>query len=660
MIAEMKKLNLVAMSYDKEAVLNALQRTGAVEVKLHSETEDTSVLPADTEELRSYISRVEAALALLSGEVEAYNQDNKIKSGVLKDGFDVSYSDFMAAGDKKAETDELIARIEALFSEKNDLQAELSKTKRTMSSARIYSALQVPFSFFSDTLHTRVRLGTVPAAVRTELLDGFSVQPLVGVELISSDSETALICVISHREVISETEGRLADFGFSLCPFEGEETGAENYARLSEEVKAIERELKANEYAMYELNLQIRPLKIYCDYLGFQLEKEELADKLRATERTFLLEAYVPKEAEELVKEALLSVTKAAYFEFSEPSEDEMPPTLMKNNAVIKNFESVTNLYSVPNYREFDPNTVMAFFYSVFLGFIMGDIGYGLLMLLGGGVIWYKKRARDGGLKRLAGVFAVGGLFAVVWGILFNSFFGVALPFLKTVMPDAQNDMWTFLGIEMPSVLIISLLLGLVQLLIGYVCKAVQEWLRGNFWDGVWDGLVWVVFSLGVGIAAVGFIEQAELPSFVKIGGITAGVALIVAVLTAGRKEKFFGKFTKGFGSVYGIINYASDILSYCRIYGLMLSGAVIAQIVSRYAIDFITGGNPFFVVLGVLLMVAGHAFNLAMGLLGAYIHDARLQYVEFYGKFFEGEGELFTPLGSRHKYVWLVQSFSF
>ena len=125
-IAEMQKFNLVAMSYDKEAVLNALQRTGAVEVKLHAETEDTSVPPVDADELRAYISRLESALSLLSGAVESYNQDNKIKSGVLKDGFDVSYSEFMAAGDKKAEMDGLAARIEALFSEKNDLQAERS------------------------------------------------------------------------------------------------------------------------------------------------------------------------------------------------------------------------------------------------------------------------------------------------------------------------------------------------------------------------------------------------------------------------------------------------------------------------------------------------------------------------------------------------------
>ncbi|MBS5023574.1 MAG: hypothetical protein KH054_10515, partial [Firmicutes bacterium] len=305
------------------------------------------------------------------------------------------------------------------------------------------------------------------------------------------------------------------------------------------------------------------------------------------------------------------------------------------------------------------PNVVMSFFYSLFLGFIMGDIGYGLVMILGGGFIWYKQRARESGFKRLAGVFAVGGLFAVVWGILFNSFFGVSLPFLKAVMPDAQSDNWTFIGISVPSVLIISLLIGIVQLFAGYMCRAAQEWRKGRLWDGIWDGVVWAVFSLGVGLAVIGLIEEAHAALLVTIGGIAAGASLAAAMLTAGRKEKLLGKFTKGFGAAYGVINYASDILSYARLYGLMLSGIVIAQIVSQYALGFITGGNPIVVVFGVVLLIVGHSFNLAIGLLGAYIHDARLQYVEFYGRFFEGEGELFTPLGSQHKYIWLAPSRS-
>jgi V/A-type H+-transporting ATPase subunit I len=179
---------------------------------------------------------------------------------------------------------------------------------------------------------------------------------------------------------------------------------------------------------------------------------------------------------------------------------------------------------------------------------------------------------------------------------------------------------------------------------------------RGDVIGGLCEGVTWAVFAVGVALAIVGFVEESNLSSLANVGAIIAAVGLGAAVLTAGRKEKFFGKFTKGFGAAYGIINYASDILSYARLYGLMLSGAVIAQIVSRYGVQFVTSGNVLLIVLGIFIMIVGHAFNLAMSLLGAYIHDARLQYVEFYGRFFEGEGELFTPLGSEHKYISLRQ----
>ncbi len=655
----MRKLNLVAMSYDKDGILNALQRTGAVEVTLHAETENTSALAADAESLKTYIESVESALNTLSAEVENYNKKNKIKSGILQDGFEVTYSDFMAAKDKRPELDEAAARIAALAEAKNGFSTELAKKKRTLETARIYQKLALPFDVFADTLHTRSRLGTAPVSSREKFLKGAEELSLAAFEIIASNTENMLISLVVHKSATEEADSFLSDCGFAACPFTGEKTGAETYAALQAEEKALLRDLEANEYAMYELKEFIRPLKIYCDYLGFELEKAELSEKMRATERTFLLEAYVPQAAEEAVKEALISVTKAAYYEFSEPAEDEIPPTLMRNGAVVKNFESITNMYSPPNSRELDPNAVMAFFYSLFMGFIIADIGYGILMFLGGGLIYRRNRARDGGLKRLAGVFAVGGLFAIVWGSLFNSLFGLPLPFMKTVMPDAQSDMWTFVGISVPSVLVISLLIGILQLFAGYMCKAFQAWRRGGFWDGIWDGVIWGVFSVGVAVAIVGFIEEAGVPVLAKIGGITAGVSLLVAMLTAGRNAKFLGKLSKGFGAAYGIINYASDILSYARLYGLMLSGAVIAQIVSQYAVGFITGGNALVAALGVLLMIVGHAFNLVMSLLGAYIHDARLQYVEFYGRFFEGEGKLFEPLGSQHKYIWLAPAKS-
>ena len=645
----MKKLNLVGMAYEKDAVLNALQRTGAVEVKLHREEEHSVPLPPADGELSSYHASLEDALERLTQAADAYAKEHKGAARPAKDGFEVSYEEFMAAANDRARMDGLIARINALTDQKAETRAALAKAERTFAAAAIYRTVEEPLSAYAGTAHTRVRLGTLPLPA-WENIKGL-LPALSEGKVLAQEDDQVLILLVLHKSCAEEGEALLSGTGFTPCPFEGEETGSALYARLKGECEALAKELDALEEEIAGLGSETRALKIYCDYIGYEAEKAALNEKMRATERTFLLEAFVPEDAEEAVRREL-SEAGTVYLEFSEPAEDEELPTLCKNNAVVSDFESLTNTYSVPNARELDPNTVMSVFYSVFMGFIMADIGYGLLMMLGGGWLKYKNRGRKGGLGALAGVFAIGGIFAVIWGFLFNSLFGITLP-IPTVLPNAQSDMWTFAGIGIPAVLVIAMLLGIVQLLAGYVCKAVQCWRRGEVLDGILDGVVWAVFSLGAGLAIAGLVEEWNIPILVTVGGITAGVTLVIAMIAAGRHEKFFGKLSKGFGTLYGIINYMSDILSYARLYGLMLSGAVIAQIVSQYAVGFITGGGVL-AVLGVLLMLVGHVFNLAIGLLGAYIHDARLQYVEFYGRFYEGEGELFVPLGSKHEHVFV------
>nr|MBR6778298.1 hypothetical protein [Clostridia bacterium] len=655
-IVKMRKLHLIAMSYDKDAVLDALQRTGAAEITLHEDVENTAPLQANGEDLRAYLAFVEAALTALCNAVENRLKESGEKSDVLKDGFDVTYSEFIAAKDQKAGIDQIVERVNALTDERNALKAELAKVMRAKQTAEIYSVLHTPFGTFKDTAHTRGRIGTVAATAKESLVQELSVQDLCSFEILNANGAEVLLFVASHKSVAEETDGILSSYGFTDCPYSNEKTGSEIYTELSEKEIALLQAIKENEATVYGMKDKIRPLKIYCDYLTFVLEKEETADKLRGTECTFWLQAYVPEPAEEEVEKEIRAATGAVFMEFSDPTEADEPPTLIQNNAVVSNFESITNAYSVPNYREFDPNTVMAIFYSIFMGFIIGDAGYGILMLLCGGILWWKGRARPTGMSRLAGAFAVGGVFAIVWGLLFNSLFGFVV-LSKTVMPNPQTDMWSLAGIAVPSVLLIAMLIGVAQLFTGYVCKAVQYWRRGEIADGIFEGIVWAIFSIGVALAIVGFIDQAKLPILATVGGITAGVTLVIAMLTAGRKEKLLGKLTKGFGTAYGIINYASDILSYARLYGLMLSGAVIAQIIATYSGQFILSGNVLLAVLGVVLLIVGNAFNLVMNLLGAYIHDARLQYVEFYGRFYEGEGELFAPLGAKHKYVYLLPS---
>ena len=653
MIAKMRKLNLAALSYDRDGIMNVLHRTGAVEVKEHTEKEGLTPIDCSGEELRNYFTSLEAALEILVAA--AANSAKANNTGApQKDGFSVTYEEFISAAGYRERADEVVNTVNDLTDKKNACIAEQVRLTRAIAAAKPYEAALLPFDAYADTLHTRTKLGVLAPAAWDGIEKTILEMPLVAYEAFR-DSENVLLSVTAHKSVFAEVENLLNEAGFAQCPYTGHITGVSQLASLHGQLNAAQEGQRFAEEETAALAPEIRSLRIYCDYIGFQIDKAEAAEKLRGTERTFFLEAFVPADAEELVKGELDGSDFAMWYEFSYPAEDEEVPTLMKNNAVVSNFEAITNMYSPPNSREFDPNTIMAFFYSLFLGFIMGDVGYGILMVVGGGVLWFKSR-KGSGLKNLSGVFAVGGIFTIIWGFLFNSLFGVQiLP--TTVLPDAQSGMYTFMGIQIPAVLVIAMLLGICHLCAGYACKAFQEWRLGHILDGIFDGLTWAVFALGTAIAIVGMVEDFNLPQvLVWVGGIMAGASLVIAAVTAGRKEKLIGKFTKGFGSVYGIINYVSDILSYARLYGLMLSGAIIAQIVSKYSIQFITGGNVAFAIIGVILMVVGHVFNIAIGLLGAYIHDARLQYVEFYGRFYTGEGELFTPLGSKHRHIYIEQ----
>ena len=648
-VVEMKKLNLVAMSYDLNGILDALSKTGAVQVTVNkAEREEPS---GDELRLQTELAESEGALHLLCQGVENYIRDKGLKEGVLQDGFDVTYTEFLSARQKGEEINSLVLKINRLTDEKNLLKGELLKAEKERAEAEQYRLIKTPFKNYVSSAHTHARLGFIPLASRSILNAEEN-------SLFSFSFEQAgdgfVIFALSHLSKKEELDELLSSAGFTNCPYSDERTGEQVYAQAVEKVNRLKEQIALTDKVFYQLKENVRELKIYCEYLLFELEKCKVSSSATATERTVTLQGYAPTVAEEKIREAVSLVTKTYFLELSEPTEEEQPPTLLKNNPIVENFESITNTYSTPNYREFDPNGVMAFFYSLFMGFIIGDAGYGILMALVGGYLWWSKRKRPTGMSRLAGAFAFGGVFAIIWGLLFNSLFGFAiLP--KTVMPDPQSDFWSLAGIKVPSVLVISLIVGIFQLFVGYICKAVQCFRRGEIVDGICQGFTWAAFSVGMVLVIIGFLDEANIPILQAVGGITAGVSLLLAMLTAGRKEKFFGKITKGFGAVYGIINYASDILSYARLYGLMLSGAVIAKIVSDYGGGFILSGNIPLIVLGVILLVVGHGFNLVMNLLGAYIHDARLQYVEFYGRFYEGEGELFTPLGSKRTYVSLL-----
>jgi V/A-type H+-transporting ATPase subunit I len=249
------------------------------------------------------------------------------------------------------------------------------------------------------------------------------------------------------------------------------------------------------------------------------------------------------------------------------------------------------------------------------------------------------------------------GIPTLIFGLLFDSYLGVPLMqnlnlIEKPFLPDPIKDSSVLAGISVPTLLLMCLGMGVIHIMASLCVSAIIQFKNGKIIDGICDGLIMVLFLFGLFTFVLdGVIETIN---FGIVPIITMVGAVVLGAVTAGRHVKGFGKFTKGFGFVYGLINYMSDILSYARLYGLMLSGAQIAQIVSnQLALPMASNGIGGLIGC-ILIMFVGHAFNVAMGLLGAFIHGARLQYVEFFSHFYEGDGELFKPLGRNFEHIYL------
>lgn len=639
-IVEMSKLKLVGISYEKDAVLNALQRTGVVQV-----TADETQFETSTDASGSY-EAVSHALEELINAVTLSDRVDK-KAEPISKYCDVSYERFMEIDARAEELNAVAAAINAALDRRSAIATRRSRIEGEIKHLQPYLALDCCFSEVKDTAHTVAVLGTVTSESLPSLTQRVGELSFASMQVISSVDMQVGVLVVAHKECKSELDNVLLETGFSKCTY----TDAATPKQLTESLIKEDAELNAENQEIIQkfrsYKSLIPDLKVYADYLAYTVEKQQVALGFAETGRTFCLNAYVPKDSEQRVREEVEQVTKAVYFDFSKPEETDEVPTLLRNNAVVKQFEFVSNMYSPPNYRERDPNLVMGIFFMIFFGFIMADIGYGVLLAVGGLLVGLKMR-KDNGARPLVLLIGMGGLFTIIWGALFGSFFGYTL--FPSVMPNPE--------LESETLLVYCLAVGVVQILVGYIMKGIQSGRIGNFWDGLFDGYLWSVFCVGILLvipeigtslfnADMGFVAPSWL---MYVGFGIAGFALVLEVFGAGRHAKGFGKFTKGFGAVYGIINFLSDVLSYARLFGLMLSGAIVARIVTEMSIGMMTSVGG--IIGGVVILLIGHAFNLAMNVLGAYIHDSRLQYIEYFSRFYEGDGMLFRPLGSKFNYI--------
>ena len=420
-------------------------------------------------------------------------------------------------------------------------------------------------------------------------------------------------------------------------------TARENDARLDRELSENAERLRQTEEELAGMTGLAEDVRRASDRASVRIDREESRARLRDTEQTFLLQGWIPAEQWEETERKLSAYPCA--WQVEDPAEEEYPqvPVSLKNNWLTRPLNMVTEMYSLPAYGTVDPNPLMAPFFILFYGVMMADMGYGLLMMLASVVVLTKARPQKG-MHDFFALLGLCGVSTFFMGALTGGFFGDFIPQLLRLLNPESTFVWFWPPLFTPldntlQILIGSMALGVVQIVTGMAVSFVQKLRNGKWMDAVWEEVTWWLVFAGIALAALGTTNLV----------LYAGVAMVLAgPLITG---KGFGKLTGIFGSLYNhVTGYFGDILSYSRLMALMLAGSVIAQVFNTL------GAIPGNVVIFVVISIVGNALNFALNLLGCYVHDLRLQCLEYFGKFYEDGGRPFRPLDLNTKYYNVVK----
>ncbi|MBR1689507.1 MAG: V-type ATP synthase subunit I [Oscillibacter sp.] len=637
-IVKMKKLRVMAMATQREELLRGLLHLGCVEI---SEPDDKLSDPQWAALLRrgtSDLTKTKSEITDVNTALDAIKRYGQTKDGLFIQRHPISERDFLSA-ETAEKAQESCRRIGSLLQELSRLQGEEGRLTARRASLVPWKELDLPLEQ-TGTAHTVIHQMVAPAgadvgAVRTELAAENLAAELYEVSADKQQRYTLLLC---HRADEERALEILRPHGFSVTALQGVTgTAAENIA-------ALDAQLAQNKSGQERITDSLRQsaadrdaLRLYADRLSAEAAKDTGAESLMTDGTILFFEGWVPAEKLGEVRDFL--TRSGCAWEGSDPTEEELSqvPVQLKNNWLTKPLNMVTEMYSLPAYTNVDPNPLMAPFFILFYGIMMADMGYGLLMILAG-VLVTRKYHPKGTAGNLFGLLTLCGVSTFIMGALTGGFFGDFIPQLARLINPAST-------LELPAlftplndtlmILIGAMALGLVQIITGMAISCIRKFRSGQIMDAVWEEITWWVVFLGVALLAM---KVTNLVLYIGLAMVVAGP------LVTGQG---LGKITGIFGSLYNhITGFFGDILSYARLMALMLAGSVIAQVFNTL------GAIPGNIVIFIIISMAGNALNFALNLLGCYVHDLRLQCLEYFGKFYEDGGKPFRPLAMNTKFV--------
>lgn len=645
MIVKMSKINLLGMEEQRTALINSLMEFGAVEINTVDETvyKDLAQIPVIQNEMMA----IESNIAEVRIALESLNRYCPEKKPLFQSRREITTSELDQVIESKEQVWKTVKKIKELEERLIQIKAEENRMNNTYLSLIPWDGLQVPIDT-SGTERTQFQFGTIPALIHWDSIEPELNEkaPLSEIFKIRSDKDQHYVYIISHKDNEQDCLSFLKSRGFNRVQFMGlTGTVSENLDRLKKRLKSLSQEAENVIEQIKGMKGDRKSLEILYDSISMEHSRTSAMGKVVKTEKTFLINGWIPEELASEAK-AQLESKYTVNIEITEPDEDEEFPVLLENKGIAEAGEPVSRMYSLPGSREIDPNAVMTPFFIMFFGLMLSDGGYGIIMALLAAYILKRFKLEDSKRKFMKLIF-LGGLSTVFWGAMFGSWFGI----------EALVKYRIWLNpVEQPELLLSwSLLFGVIHIYAGIAMRGANLIRRKKYIDALFDSGFTYIYYTGFIIMLLPYvpeIDKAKVTPFTKIGLYMFIAGGVLMLLTQGRGSKSIGgKIGGGFSALYGITGFMSDILSYSRLLALGLATGIIASIINQMTDIF---DLPFVLklIMVVIISLVGHAVNFAINALGAYVHSCRLQYLEFFGKFFTGGGIPFKPLKADTKYI--------
>lgn len=632
----MKHLRLLGMESEREALLKAMQDMECVEISSIDGSEEALKSGFAKPDDKALMSAQEASRAYRTA-LASLDRFAPEKKGMFRKRQGVSRAAFFSAeSEENART--AAETINKDTRRLGEIESERTKNEALRATLAPWLTVDAPLGGADGAL--AVFFGTAGLNVTDDALEALadSLDGLLTWQQASSDRSLRYLLVMCHGSVKERALSALRDLGFSTVSFRGMTgTAKENDKALAENLAALEKERQEIEQRIAGLGGKRETLLEASDRAAIALRREEAKSRLVGTDKVFLLEGWLPADRCAEIEKTLKPFTCA--IETREPTEDEYPqvPVQLKNNKLTRPLNMVTEMYSLPAYGTLDPNPLMAPFFILFYGIMMADMGYGLLMMIASVIISrkYRPKGTSGELFSLLGLC---GISTFIMGALTGGFFGDFLTQLVAIVSPgtvfALPKLFDPLD-DLTMILIGSMALGMVQIVTGMAISLIEKCKRKKFLDAFFEEITWWIVFIGIALLALGK------------GAAVLYVGCALVLLGPIVQGKGWGKLTGVFGSLYNhVTGYFGDILSYTRLMALMLAGSVIAQVFNMLA------AMPGNVIAFIIISMLGNAMNFGLNLLGCYVHDLRLQCLEFFNKFYVDGGKPFRPMTLDTEYV--------